>query len=235
MNAQARIDWRTNTNQFARPLSTDATVFVVSLYDPAIAPLCHAPPNERDLADFRFRGASSRARFLERRSFMRSALALVFNRPTADSVVGYDEDGAPRLLSPNAAYHVSVAGRDDLAAIAVASRPVGVDLEPLDGSIEPIDAVLHASERAWLGRLPAAGRGHGFLRIWTMKEAYLKARRTGFRREPSSIEVRPSEISRARLTDEGLAVDSINEWRGEKIAGREVIAACVVLGDAFKL
>jgi 4'-phosphopantetheinyl transferase len=55
---------------------------------------------------------------------------------------------------------------------------VGVDVERLDPSLHPLETarqVLAPSEVALIGALPPARRLAAFSRIWTLKEAYLKA------------------------------------------------------------
>ncbi|MFN8075615.1 MAG: 4'-phosphopantetheinyl transferase superfamily protein [Kineosporiaceae bacterium] len=73
-------------------------------------------------------------------------------------------------------------GLDDpgIALVAVASAPVGVDVEARadhvagDG-LDDLIACLHPSEQASLRRLPPSRRPTAFLDCWVRKEAYLKA------------------------------------------------------------
>lgn len=149
--------------------------------------------------------------------------------------ITHDERGAPRLRAPGAAFSVSLAGRDDLVAAAVADGPVGVDIEPAGAAFDPPLNVLHPGERA---ALAAAGRDShdDFLRLWVAKEAYVKALGAGLTREPTEIEIRPpASFSFAHSPD--LAIFDLGRpvatalARAGRLAleGRRVLVACVVL------
>jgi 4'-phosphopantetheinyl transferase len=84
----------------------------------------------------------------------------------------------------------SVAHSGDLVAVAVATAPVGVDVEQLEGRPHELgggdpDAlarmVLADEERAALAAVPPSGRARAFLVAWTRKEAVTKATGDGLR------------------------------------------------------
>jgi phosphopantetheinyl transferase len=87
-----------------------------------------------------------------------------------------DERGRP-LLS-GSALHVSIAHSGDFVACAVSTRPVGVDIERSDRS-EADDALANRvctlAERHALERLPPSSRTGALIRLWTRKEAVVKA------------------------------------------------------------
>ena len=201
---------------------------ICSLDAPEMAPLWSLQPTEQDMADERYSGATDRARFLERRALLRALVAGQTDAPASDIVIGYDEAGAPVLRHPPSNLRISSAGRGELAAAAMALSPVGVDLEPLT-DVEPVDAVLHPRERERLEQSDKAVRALAFLRIWTMKEAYLKALRTGLRRDPVLVEIQALDETSARIVDDEVAVACIADWNRATISGREIVAACVVL------
>jgi 4'-phosphopantetheinyl transferase len=74
--------------------------------------------------------------------------------------------------------HFNLSHCNGLVACALSHEvPLGVDVEPVDRSA-PLDLAEHyfaADERAWLFGLPATQRQLGFFRLWTMKEAVIKA------------------------------------------------------------
>lgn len=99
----------------------------------------------------------------------------------ADAVALADEAGSskPRLRSDARGLRFNWSHTPGLAAVAVArDTDVGIDVE---WAHRPVRAAALAtrhyagSEVAWLQALPAAARGAGFLRLWTGKEAVLKA------------------------------------------------------------
>lgn len=78
--------------------------------------------------------------------------------------------------------HFSLSHCDGLVACAVSHDvPLGIDVERVDRSA-PLDVAeryFAAEERAWLFSLPEIERSRGFFRLWTMKEAFIKATRKG--------------------------------------------------------
>ncbi|NKM64343.1 4'-phosphopantetheinyl transferase superfamily protein [Rhizobium leguminosarum bv. viciae 248] len=88
--------------------------------------------------------------------------------------------GKPELIDSPLSF--SASRRCNLALIAVAAKGrLGVDLEisrPLP-ELDGICAMLHPAERALIANTPRARRKYLFYRIWTRKEAALKAIGTG--------------------------------------------------------
>ena len=90
------------------------------------------------------------------------------------------EHGKPALASGELEFSVSHSG--DLVAIAVAEgRAVGIDVERVrDVEEERVaDRLFAPAEAEALRSLPAAERTSEFFRLWTRKEAYVKALGTG--------------------------------------------------------
>ena len=228
LSPEMQIEWRNEPSQSA---SAFASVLVASLDDPRLKPSCVLPPTREDDADRAFPGASGRSRFQERRSLLRAFVGNQTGCAGESVIVSYDPEGAPRVVAPSKGLWISTAGRGDLVALVCAVKPVGIDLEILDETIEPVDTVLHPVERTALLLLDPAARVRAFLRIWTMKEAWLKARRTGFRRDPCEVAILEQPKDRARIEDAGATVNCTAEWKQYEIAGRTILAACVVALD----
>ena len=76
---------------------------------------------------------------------------------------------------------------------AVAKRPMGVCRRICSRTDSGVDALARvcctAPETQALQALDADARQHAFLRLWTRKEAYLKALGLGLSRGPEAIEV----------------------------------------------
>ena len=166
-------------------------------------------------------GAAPRTYFLRRRLALRALLGASLGINPRHIRIGYDFEGAPRVLSHRA--FVSVAARGSIAALAVASSPIGIDLEPLDAE-QPatiVPEVLHPRELLALRETP-----DHFLRLWTAKEAYLKANGAGLVRDPAQIEI---SLEPPRF----LARDGQRQFSGEhaivKIANANWLIACVTL------
>ncbi|MGW5852316.1 4'-phosphopantetheinyl transferase family protein [Streptomyces sp. NPDC055254] len=77
--------------------------------------------------------------------------------------------------------HFSLSHSGDLAYVALAGVPVGVDVErlPSAGSVADVLTSLHPAEADELSALPEADLPAAFARVWARKEACLKASGTG--------------------------------------------------------
>jgi 4'-phosphopantetheinyl transferase len=71
------------------------------------------------------------------------------------------------------------------------AHPVGIDVEPLDRDADTEALVkrvcTEAEQRHWR-RLPETDQPRLFLRVWTCKEAFLKAIGAGLQRAPKTVE-----------------------------------------------
>ncbi len=200
-----------------------ARVLVCDLHDPALAPSRSIAPHAGDLADAHYPGASGRSHFIERRVLLRALVARCLGAAPEDVRIFYDEHGAPRV--GGADVFVSVSSRGERVALAVASSPVGVDLEPVEEAGPVIFDVLGKRERQTLERLSSAERARVFVHIWTAKEAYLKAIGRGFKRDPALVNI----ALRANLftvEDTGFAAELS---AGAFLTSAEEIVACAVL------
>lgn len=142
----------------------------------------------------------------------------------------HDELGAPLLLIDGAPgrWRISSASRENIALFGLSAQKIGVDVE-LAAAMDVPWNILHRREKAALAALPEAARAAAFLRLWTAREAYVKALGLGLRREPGELLVEPSGAG-FRLFDGAreAALAGARLW-GEKIDGREAICACVTL------
>ena len=135
-----------------------------------------------------------RVAFIAAHALTRAALAGAAGAPPAAfsfaaGVHGKPEailDGRPAGLVFNLAHTDGVVG----VAVAVADGlKLGFDLEPI-GRRAPMQVARRCfteSEVAWLEGLPAARRGEGFFRLWTLKEAFIKATGQGLTQDLSQF------------------------------------------------
>ena len=93
--------------------------------------------------------------------------------------------------------------------------------------------MLHPAEHA---ALETAGQGahEMFLRLWTAKEAYVKALGTGLAREPREIEIRRTGAGACgafEVFDCGRPVAAALAWTGRALVRQQlVMLACFVVG-----
>jgi 4'-phosphopantetheinyl transferase len=209
------IRWRDDF----RAATNGATAVALALREDHLAPtprdLLEAPP--RDPA----RGA-----FLRRRAASRRVVAARLGVPPESVEIGHASSGAPRVLAPASSLKISVSGRADFCAVAIAEAAIGVDIEPLR-AIEPPWNMLHPKERNALETLAGEARADAFSRLWTAKEAYLKALGLGFAREPTKIAI---GLDFSILDEEAAPTILARGWRRFVLNGEDFTAACVVLG-----
>ncbi|MBX9757926.1 MAG: 4'-phosphopantetheinyl transferase superfamily protein [Beijerinckiaceae bacterium] len=227
MGRQIAIDWLDGARGAgAAPVRGPfARVLVCDLREPAVAPLLEVAPDAGDLAHVTYPGASERSFFLQRRAALRSLVARCAGVEPDSIAITYDAEGAPRVSGAN--LFVSASSRGARAALAVASAPVGVDLEPLDEKAPVIEDVLCKSERAALARMKGAEQARAFLRMWTAKEAYLKALGRGFKRNPALICVSASAAA-FTIEDTGFRAE-LAAGGYAPAAGGDLIVACALL------
>lgn len=85
--------------------------------------------------------------------------------------------GKPRVAR-GAGPQFNLSHTDGLVACAVSQRvELGIDVEDLDqhAPLELAGTYFARAEEGWLRGLPEAARQTGFFRLWTLKEAYVKA------------------------------------------------------------
>ena len=157
------------------------------------------PPEERARAD-RFAFPGARRAFVAGRGMLRELLARYAGGSPASQEIVADPDGKPRLAGPcgqgRVRFNASHSGGLWTCAVAL-HREVGIDVEAIDPSrrIESIMGRYFAPAEA------AAVRGspdplRAFHRVWTRKEAWLKARGTGITVPLDSFEVSAGEEAR---------------------------------------
>src|SRR5262245_50010097 len=125
-------------------------------------------PEERERAA-RFRFARDRDRFVLGRSFLRTLLGTYTGEDPARVRLEATEAGKPFLAAP-AIVHFNLSHCEDRGVLAVANRPVGVDLERVRevADAEAIAVKMFGdAEVEALREYPAAERSEAFLRCWT--------------------------------------------------------------------
>jgi len=113
------------------------------------------------------------------------------------------DDGAVEVLSPNLV--LSIAHSGDRAVAGIADRKIGVDIEIIrQRNPRLIRYILNPAEEHFFYALPLDDNRRLVL-AWTIKEAVLKAKRTGLRVSPKKlrIAVNPGDSSAEVMDIEG--------------------------------
>jgi 4'-phosphopantetheinyl transferase len=154
------------------------------LDDPALAARCFALLDDEERArNARFRFERNRREDLLARAMIRTVLARY--RPVEPEAWRFrrNDHGRPEI-DPPCGLRFNLTHHPTLVACAIVDEEldVGVDVEPLarGGSLLALaPRVFAAAELAALRALPDAAQPERAVALWTLKEAYLKARGVG--------------------------------------------------------
>jgi 4'-phosphopantetheinyl transferase len=141
--------------------------------------------DERTRADcFRFK--RDRREFIAAHALLRGMLAFHLGRPAAAWQFAPSEFGKPRLAKkfrmPEIDFNLSHT-RGLVAAALVSGGSIGIDAEQIDrakADLEVAQTYFAPSEIEILRDTPQSERATCFFRLWTLKEACLKAAGAGF-------------------------------------------------------
>jgi 4'-phosphopantetheinyl transferase len=154
-------------------------------------------PDERARAT-RFRFDADHGDYVLAHALWRATLAICLEQAPEAIVLGREPGGRP-LLPAFPGHATSLSRSGPWAAVAVANAPtVGVDIERFPPRL-PLDEVMAmaatpAEHRQW-GALAGAQRQHAMLRLWTRKEAMLKAFGAGLTIDPARIETGADSVT----------------------------------------
>jgi 4'-phosphopantetheinyl transferase len=185
--------------------------------DPAVASQLRAalPDDERARHD-RYGDAGAAAEFLCGRALLRAALSTWSPSPHPSWRFRANAHGRPSLDHPEPAAHFNLSHTRGMVTLSLGRDPmVGVDVERLDRKVRPLevaDRFFSPEEVASLRALPEARHRDRFLALWTLKEAYIKARGMGLalplRAFTFSPDEAPPTVSFAPALD-----DDATRWR----------------------
>ncbi|WRZ87677.1 4'-phosphopantetheinyl transferase superfamily protein [Streptomyces sp. NBC_01007] len=146
--------------------------------------------HEQETAD-RFLFERDRRQYVVAHTLVRRVLALEAGLAEAELVFWRSARGRPFLRPPehelprggrHLDFNLSHAGGYNLLGVVRRHR-IGVDVERLERDEQAITAIVHtfsAEEQDWVARAErGAARDRRALRLWTLKEAYSKARGLG--------------------------------------------------------
>lgn len=196
-------------------------------------------PEECVRAD-RFVTAELTRRFVVCRGALRKVLGDFVSAPPRELSFVVGPHGKPSLADPRLAAEFNVSHTGNVALFAVSRlRTVGVDVETICDRVsrdELASRFFSAREREAYFALPESRRREAFFRVWTCKEAFLKAIGAGlsFPLGRFSVSVAPDEPP--GLIDVQDDPRAPQRWSyATPIVGKEVAAALVVDGAGWTL
>ena len=184
--------------------------------------------DERDRAD-RMQKTIARDRFIIVRAGLRKLLARYLDAEPDEVTFSYGDHGKPYIEKSNLVFNVSHSG--NMAAYVVSyRRKIGVDVECVGRKVshEQVARRFFAPEEmVALQAKPEEERSRAFFDIWTLKEAYLKARGTGISIPLNSFAVEVSGHSEKLLREDG-DLEASARWKlvSVNICADYVAAVC---------
>lgn len=144
-----------------------------------------------------------------------------FSIPYREEEILRGECGKPLSVREGVCFNISHGHR--MVALACAKVPVGIDVESPRKVLE--NAMKKScSHKEWEWLLRSENRQEDFLRLWTLKESYVKMLGTGLRMDPAKVEVMGSDLEGFLLQydlEEGylsVCLDHTEkDWRKEDI------------------
>ena len=118
-----------------------------------------------------------RRQFVVAHAVKRLMIYAITGAPPSSLRFGKTAAGKP-LLMPAGRPHFNISHCESMVACALSSNlEVGIDVEPLDRAapLALADWYCSPAEQHWLAGLSPASRPRCFIRMWTLKEAVLKA------------------------------------------------------------
>ncbi len=196
-----------------------------------LRPMLNSDELER-AARFRVEGAAQR--FVVARAVLRSLLGRATGVDPADVVFAYGEHGKPRLEAGGPSFNASDSG--DFVVVGLASEELGVDVEamrPLARRERLALRICTERELEAFETIPEAERDAAILRLWTCKEAALKAVGIGLSGGVQNIEIDllpdgPPRLRRLRGEIDGWTLVPAT-------LSPEVVCSVVVRGDGLQV
>ena len=183
------------------------------------------------------RRSAGQRRYVVARALVRTALAEHTGVAPRTLVFRRTAHGRPEVVAPEATRGLcfSLSHTRGLIACLVARTDAGVDVERRSRRV----AALRVAERYFtpaeirqLRGLPAACRTESFLKLWTLKEAYLKARGLGF---AGGLDALSAIVSAGELTTH-LSRDDARHWQvGFADVSPDHIVAYALRGDGVRV
>lgn len=131
---------------------------------------------ERDRAA-RFVFERHRRQHIAAHALKRLMLAAMGGAPPRSWTFEAPSGGKPKV-GPGPGPHFNISHCDGLVACAISDDlELGVDVEPVarKAPLDLAQTYFAPEEVRWLTGLPPSGQPFGFFRLWTLKEAYIKA------------------------------------------------------------
>ena len=171
-------------------------------------------PDERERAA-RFHFQRDSQRYTMTRARTRAILGAYLQSDPGKLKFKYSAREKPSLADESADIRFNVSHSGDHAMVAVAiGREIGIDIEQIRSDVEfekLAERFFSPGERKFMRNLADDKKLRAFFRLWTCKEAFLKAHGTGLSRPLSSFDVSLEDCPGQLLRIKGDAGEE-NRW-----------------------
>jgi len=178
-------------------------------------------------------------RFSVTHARMRSILGAYLQSDPRELTFASSPHGKPSIpdITPDIRFNLSHSGDRAIVAIATACE-IGVDVEKVRENVECdqlAERFFSPNEREFIRQLASEQKLSAFFRLWTCKEAFLKAHGAGLSRSLSSFDVRPGNSPGELLKIRGDASEEDRWSLVELESSAGYAAAAVVEGHLQRL
>lgn len=146
--------------------------------------------------------------------------------------------GKPRLVSDDRSLHFNLSHSSDLALIGISDGgEIGVDVEKISaerGLEDLVSSHFSSGERMVLDGLEGGEWVDCFYRVWTLKEAYLKAEGVGLIDALSGIEFDLIDPGRAPIVKSPLNGFIPGRWEARSLSVSSGYAAAMVIDGGIE-
>ncbi|MGE7955629.1 4'-phosphopantetheinyl transferase family protein [Pseudomonas sp. NPDC089530] len=165
----------------------------------------------------RFMFERDRHQYLVTRALLRSTLSLYAPWVAPQQwVFASNAWGKPAIAAPAVPMAFNLSHTEGLVALALTlESSVGIDVEPRQrlADLDLAERFFSASEVRYLSSLPAADQGALFMTLWTLKEAYIKARGQGLSIPLDSFSFELATPGQIGFSCRTLAPSEAQRWR----------------------
>jgi 4'-phosphopantetheinyl transferase len=198
-------------------------------------------PDEKDRAG-RFYFERDRRRYTVGRGLLRMFLGAFLAMKPDQIAFRYGAYGKPALdrVVHGRTLQFNLAHSNDLAVFIFCwDRPVGIDVEhvrPMTDEADFAERFFSPAESALIGSLSGEQKRNTFFKLWTCKEAFLKASGAGLTDPLNEVEFSFGDADSARIVSIHGDKKRAALWRMEMFKpAKGYQAACAVEGDAEQL
>jgi 4'-phosphopantetheinyl transferase len=165
----------------------------------------------------RFALQSLRTEYLVSHALTRLILARYEGAAPEALLLARNPFGRPELSHSRLGLRFNLSHAKGLGALAITTAwDIGVDVECEDRPISPLEIAEHyfaPAELDWLRRQPPGDRKGRFVDLWSLKEAYIKARGLGLSLALDQFAIDLSDRNRPGLSFGAGSEDDPNDWK----------------------